>query len=58
MYAVPMLGPYVLLTDVIGGRPLGAGAVILSAATCLLAAAVLLRISTGLFRNERIIFGR
>jgi len=58
MSAVPMLGPYVLLTDIIGGQPPDAAAFAASAATCLAASALLIRITTGLFRSERIIFGR
>jgi sodium transport system permease protein len=58
MYALPMLGPYMLLTDVLGGRPADASAYLASAATCLIATAILVRITTGLFRSEQIIFGR
>ena len=58
MYAIPMLGPYVLLTDVLGGRAPEAGAFLASAGTCLVASAILIRITTGLFRSEQIIFGR
>jgi sodium transport system permease protein len=57
-YAVPMLGPYVLLTDVLGGRVADPNAFLTSAATCLLASAILIRITTGLFKSEHIIFGR
>lgn len=57
-YAVPMLGPYVLLTDVLGGRAPAPNAFLTSAATCLLASAILIRITTGLFKSEQIIFGR
>src|SRR4030095_7819431 len=58
MYAVPMLGPYVLLTDILAGRLHEAGAFLASAGTCLLASAILVRIMTGLSRSERILFGR
>ena len=58
MYAVPMLGPYVLLTDVLGGRPPAMMPMALSAGVSLLATIVLIRITTGLFRSEHIIFGR
>jgi len=58
MYAVPMLGPYLLLTNVLGGRPLETSAFLSSAGISLLAAALLVRLTTGLFRSERIIFGR
>jgi sodium transport system permease protein len=58
MYAAPMLGPYVLLTDVLGGRLPEASAFLASTGTCLVASAILVRITTGLFRSENIIFGR
>ena len=58
MYAVPMLGPYVLLTNILSGRTPGALDFLLSGAASLLAAAILLRITTELFRSERIIFAR
>ena len=57
-YAVPMLGPYVLLTDVLGGRVPDPNAFLTSAGTCLLASAILIRITTSLFKSEHIIFGR
>ena len=57
-YSVPMLGPYILLTDVLGGRGPDASAFLTSAGTCLLASAILVRITTGLFKSEQIIFGR
>jgi len=58
MYAVPMLGPYVLLTGVLGGPAPDASAFMTSAGVSLLAAAILVRVTTGLFRSEQIIFGR
>jgi sodium transport system permease protein len=58
MYGIPMLGPYVLLTDVLGGRLPESSAFLASAGTCLVASAMLVRITTGLFRSEHIIFGR
>ena len=58
MYGVPLLGPYVLLTDVLGGRLPASNAFLTSAGTCLMASAILIRITTSLFRSERIIFGR
>jgi len=58
MYAAPILGPYVLLTDVLGGRLPEASAFLASTGTCLVASAILIRITTGLFRSENIIFGR
>jgi hypothetical protein len=58
MYAIPMLGPYILLTDVLGGRFPGPAAFLASAGTCLLASVILIRITTGLFKSEHIVFGR
>jgi sodium transport system permease protein len=58
MYAAPMLGPYVLLTDVLGGRLPEASAFLASTGTCLIASAILIRITTGLFKSENIIFGQ
>jgi sodium transport system permease protein len=58
MYGVPMLGPYLLMTDVLGGRLPAGDHFLTSAVASLLGAAVLIRVTTTLFRNERIIFGR
>jgi hypothetical protein len=58
MYAVPMLGPYLLLTNVLGGRLLEVSAFVTSALVSILAAAILVRVTTGLFRSEHIIFAR
>jgi sodium transport system permease protein len=58
MYAMPMLGPYVLLTNVLGGQTPAVNAFLISAAISLVAAAILVRITATLFESERIIFGR
>jgi sodium transport system permease protein len=58
MYTVPVLGTQVLLTNVLGGRTPAAGAFLTSALVSALAAIVLVRVTTHLFRSERIIFGR
>jgi sodium transport system permease protein len=58
MYPVPMIGQYALLTNVIAGNSPGPSAFAAAAVTALLASALFLRVTTGLFRNERIIFGR
>jgi sodium transport system permease protein len=58
MYATPMLGPYVLLTNVLGGQPPSMNAFLTSAAISIVAAAILVRITSTLFESERIIFGR
>jgi len=58
MYAVPMLGPYVLLTDVVGGDVPSATGLLTMAATSLVGSAILIRVTTLLFRSEHVIFGR
>jgi sodium transport system permease protein len=58
MYGVPMLGSHVLLTNVIGGRSPALWAYLLPGLVMLTGALALLRITTTLFRSERIIFGR
>lgn len=58
MYGIPMLGPFVLLTDVLGGRLPDPSTFLTSAATCLVASVILIRITTALFRSEHIILGR
>jgi sodium transport system permease protein len=58
MYGVPVLGTQVLLTNVLGGRPPAVGAFITSGLISALVAILLVRITTQLFRSERIIFGR
>ena len=58
MLAVPALGQYVLLTDVLGGEAVRAGAcaaVVLSSA---LLGLVCVEVTARLFERERIIFGR
>jgi len=58
MYATPMLGPYVLLTNVLGGQMPPINAFAISAGISLVAAAILIRVTATLFESERIIFGR
>jgi sodium transport system permease protein len=58
MYAVPMLGSHVLLTNVIGGQSVAMWSYLLPGAVALIAAAILLHLTTRLFKNERIIFAR
>ena len=58
MYATPMLGPYVLLTNVLGGQTPAMNAFLTSAAISIVAAAILVRITSTLFESEGIIFGR
>jgi sodium transport system permease protein len=58
MYAVPVLAQHVLLTGVMGGRSPEPWAFVVAAAVSVLAAAILIRLTTMLFRSERIIFAR
>jgi len=58
MYAVPMLGQYVLLTNVLGGRYPGLIAFLTAAVSALLVAMFFLRLTVSLFKDERIVFGR
>jgi sodium transport system permease protein len=58
MYAVPMLGQYVLLTNVLGGRNPGMIAFLTGAVSCLLVATLFVRLTVSLFKDERIVFGR
>jgi hypothetical protein len=58
MYFVPMLGPYVLLTNVLGGRDPGMAAYINSGIISFIAALLLVKVTAMLFSSERIIFAR
>jgi sodium transport system permease protein len=58
MYAVPILGQHMLLLGVMGGRGQELWMFVAAGAVSIAAAAVLMRLTTGLFRSERIIFGR
>jgi sodium transport system permease protein len=58
MYAVPVLAQHVLLAGVMGGRWPAPWAFALAAAISLVGALLLIRLTTMLFRSERIIFGR
>ena len=58
MYAVPMLGQYVLLTNVLGGRYPGLIAFLTAAVSSLLVATFFVRLTVSLFKDERIVFGR
>ena len=58
MYATPVLGPYVLLTNVLGGQSPSINAFLTSAGISLVAAAILVRITSTLFESEKIIFAR
>jgi sodium transport system permease protein len=58
MYGMPILGQYVLLTNVLGGRTPNPLAFLAAAAACVVAATLLVRLTVALLRDERIIFGR
>jgi sodium transport system permease protein len=58
MYAVPVLGQHVLLEGVMGGRWPEPWAFAIAAVVSVATALVLVRLTTMLFRSERIIFGR
>ena len=58
MYAVPVLGPLTLLTNVLSGRPPHAGAFLVAAVVSAASALILVRVMASLFRSERIIFAR
>jgi hypothetical protein len=58
MYAVPMLSQYTLVKDIIGGATPAAVSFLLAVTVSLGLAAVLLGMTTRLFRSERIVFGR
>jgi sodium transport system permease protein len=58
MAPVPILGQYVLLIDVLGGKDPSPVSIALAACTALLASLVLVYLTTRLFRKEKTIFGR
>ena len=58
MAPVPMLGQHLLMTDLLGGKPVAAASVVLAGLATAVAAAGLVRLATGLLRHERIVFGR
>jgi len=58
MYPVPVIGQYLLLTAFLGGRAAGAIPFFLSAGAALALAIFFARVTTRLFKNERIIFAR
>jgi sodium transport system permease protein len=58
MYGVPVLGTQALLINVLGGRSPGAAAFVTTGVVSMLAALVLVRVTTLLFRSEKIVFGR
>jgi hypothetical protein len=55
---VPIIGQQVLMTAVLGGRSLNPLSFVVGALATLLVAVVLVRMTTGLFTREGIIFSR
>lgn len=58
MYPLPMMGHYLLLTSILGGRVISPWSFVANAVISLVLAAALVMAMARLFRNERIIFGR
>lgn len=58
MYPVPVVGQYLLLTAFLGGKAPGWLPFTLCAGAAIVLALILVRLTTRLFQNERIIFGR
>lgn len=58
MYAVPLLGQYVLVTSVLGGVAPGPLAFVAAGTACVIAAAFCVRGTVALLSSERIVFGR
>ena len=58
MYPAPIVGQYLLLTAFLGGSAPGWIEFTLSAGSAIVISLLLVRLTTRLFQNERIIFGR
>ncbi len=58
MYPIPILGPHLLASDVLGGKSPSPILFVLAALASLLTAAVVVRLATQLLHRERIVFGR
>lgn len=58
MYAIPLLSQYTMVTSAIGGTPPNVFALLIATAVSLIAAGLLVMLTTRLFRSERIVFGR
>ncbi len=58
MAPIPILGQYVLLIDVLGGKDPNPISFVLAAVSSLAASLVLVYLTTRLFRREKMIFGR
>jgi sodium transport system permease protein len=58
LHPVPVIGQQVLLTAVLGGRPVSTMSYVVAAATTIGLSLMLVRMTTRLFERERIIFSR
>ena len=58
IYPVPLFSQFLIVQDVLGGKPPAVALMVLSAASAFVLALVLVRFTTSLFEHERIVFGR
>ena len=58
MFPIPVLGQSLLLSDTLGGKKPQALMFVIAGASAVIVSIVLVRLTTGLLRRERIIFGR
>jgi sodium transport system permease protein len=58
MYAVPILGQHVLAADALGAKETPLWGFVAAALTAFLMSLLLLQLTTGLLKRERIIFSR
>lgn len=58
MYPVPILGQYALMTDVLSARPPQPMMFVLAGVAALIVSLAFMRLTSGLFAREKIIFGR
>jgi sodium transport system permease protein len=58
MYPVPILGQHLLATDVLGGKSPTPVTFAITAAAAMAAAALMIRLTTGMLRREKVIFAR
>lgn len=58
MLPIPALGQHLLLTDVLGGEPIGIGSILLVILSSPLLGLLCVEVTARLFARERIVFGR
>jgi sodium transport system permease protein len=58
MYAVPVLGQELLVSELMRGEPLGVLPFVLGTVSCLALTAALLAVTARMLGDERIVFGR